>query len=86
MATPAGSSGEFAVIPTYRQQGGESDQDGYFESLGVTRVEDRLMLTVEVVRGMDDNVSLRPGGDPVSGMPEHPQFGLVRAAAERLAG
>jgi hypothetical protein len=38
-----------------------------------------------VVVGQDDNVSLQAGGDPVNGLPEHPQFGLVRAAAERLA-
>ncbi|SDS20837.1 hypothetical protein SAMN04488543_1281 [Friedmanniella luteola] len=86
VTTPAGTSGEFAVVPVYTQQGGESSQEGFFESLGVTRVDDRLMLTVEVVVGMDDNVSLQPGGDPAGGQPEHPQFGLVRAAAERLAG
>lgn len=86
VVTPRGTSGEFAVVPVHTQQGGESDQEGFFESLGVTRVGDRLMLTVEVVRGMDDNVSLQAGGDPGTEQPEHPQFGLVRAAAERLAG
>ena len=83
---PAAPPGRSPWCPIYTQQGGESDEEGFFESLGVTRVDDRLMLTVEVVRGMDDNVSLQPGGDPDNGMPEHPQFGLVRAAAERLAG
>jgi hypothetical protein len=83
--TPSGTSGEFAALPVYRQEGGESSGEGIFESLGVTRVADRVMLTVDVVVGMDDNVSLEPGGDPANGMPEHPQFGLVRAAAERLA-
>jgi hypothetical protein len=56
-----------------------------FESLGVTRVDDRLMLTVRVVVGMDDNVSLEAEPDPSDGMLAHPQFGLVTAAAERLA-
>jgi hypothetical protein len=83
--TPSGTSGGFAVLPTYRQQGGESSDEGVFETLGTTRVADRLMLSVEVVVGMDDNVSLQAGGDPENGLPEHPQFGLVRAAAERLA-
>jgi hypothetical protein len=83
--TPAGTSGRFAVLPIYREQG-DSSEEGVFESLGVTRVDDRLMLTARVVVGMDDNVSLDAEPDPADGMQAHPQFGLVTAAAERLAG
>lgn len=83
--TAAGTSGRFAVLPIYRERD-QSTEEGVFESLGVTRVEDRLMLTARVVVGMDDNVSLDPEPDPDDGMPAHPQFGLVAAAAERLGG
>ena len=83
--TPAATSGRFAVLPIY-QEAGSTSEDGVFESLGVTRVDDRLMLTARVVVGMDDNVSLDADPDPADGMPPHPQFGLVSAAAERLGG
>ena len=82
--TPAATSGRFAVLPIYREAG-DTSEEGVFESLGVTRVKDRLMLTTRVVVGMDDNVSLDPDPDPADGMPAHPQFGLVTAAAERLS-
>ncbi len=82
--TAAGTSGRFAVLPIYREAD-QSGEDGVFESLGVTRVDDRLMLTVRAVVGMDDNVSLEADPDPADGMPAHPQFALVVAAAERLA-
>ena len=82
--TPSGTSGSFAVLPIYSEASNTSE-DGVFESLGLTRVGDRLMLTARVVVGMDDNVSLDPEPDPADGMPAHPQFGLVTAAAERLA-
>jgi hypothetical protein len=81
--TPPATSGRFAVLPIY-QEADSTSEDGVFESLGVTRVEDRLMLTARVVVGMDDNVSLDAEPDPADGMPAHPQFGLVTAAAERL--
>ncbi len=82
--TTAGTSGRFAVLPIYREAD-QSGEDGVFESLGVTRVDDRLMLTVRANVGMDDNVSLEAEPDPADGMQPHPQFGLVAAAAERLA-
>ena len=83
--TTAGTSGRFAILPIYREAGERSDE-GVFESLGITRVGDRLMLTARVVVGMDDNVSLDAEPDPADGMQAHPQFGLVTAAAERLGG
>ena len=83
--TAGGPSGRFAVLPIYREAD-EAGEDGVFESLGVTRVDDRLMLTVRVVVGMDDNVSLEAEPDPADGMQAHPQFALVAAAAERLVG
>jgi hypothetical protein len=85
VAVPAGTSGRFAVLPIYREAS-DASEEGVFESLGVTRVDDRLMLTARVVVGMDDNVSLDPEPDPADGMPAHPQFGLVTAAAQRLGG
>ena len=44
-----------------------------------------MALTVSLVYGQDYNVSLDPAGDPDTELPAHPQFGLVTAAAERLA-
>ena len=68
---------------TWRFIGDETGQ-GYFESVGVARVGDRIGLTVSLVYGQDYNVSLDPAGDPDTELPAHPQFGLVTAAAERL--
>ena len=65
--------------------GHAGDDAGYFESIGLTRVGDRLMITVSVVYGQDYNVSLDPAGDPETGLPPHPQFALIKAAAVRLA-
>jgi hypothetical protein len=44
--------------------GHAGDDAGYFESIGLTRVGDRLMITVSMVYGQDHNVSLDPRGDP----------------------
>ncbi|MFP5282746.1 MAG: hypothetical protein ACLGIF_04775 [Actinomycetes bacterium] len=75
--------GQFAEI-TYRAESDRSEA-GWFESTGVTRVHDRLMITVSLVYGQDYNVSLDPDGDRQTGLPAHPQFALMTAAADRLA-
>jgi hypothetical protein len=75
----------FALVPIYREPGDTSDF-GYFESVGLTRVQDRLMITVDLIYGQDANYSTDPGGDPASGLPPHPQFALIKSATERLLG
>ena len=57
---------------------------GYFESVGLVLLDDRLAVTVEVVFGQDYNVSYLPSGDAETGLPPHPQFVLVEAAARRM--
>lgn len=44
------------------------------------------MITVEVIFGTEYHDSDLPGGDPDTGLPANIQFGLIDAAAERLAG
>lgn len=72
------------VETLYRLPGDTSD-NGFFESVGLTVVDDRLMVTVALVYGQDNNVSTNQAGDPTTELPPHPQFGLVIAAARRLA-
>lgn len=67
----------------YREPGDRSDQ-GWFESVGLTQVEDRVMVTVTVAYGMDLIRSYRPEDVAESGAPLHEQFALIRAAAQRL--
>ena len=80
--------GEYAAVPTYTAPGvtaPESSPDGrFFEHVGLTRVDDRIMLTVEVIYGDEYLASDQPGGDPATETPANVQFGLVRAAADRL--
>ena len=68
----------------YKEPGHVGDDAGCFESIGLARVGDRLMITVSVVYGQDYNVSLDPDGDAETGLPAHPQFALLKAAAKRL--
>jgi hypothetical protein len=88
---PSGSSiiGEYAALPTYLPPGFTPPKDYiehlYFEHVGLTQVEDRLMITVEVVFSNEYHDSDLPKGDPETGLPPNVQFGLVKAAAERLA-
>ncbi len=64
----------------------DTSEAGYFESVGVTLVGDRMAVTVSLVYGQDYNgVSYTEKKDPVTELPPHPQFGLVKAAAQRLS-
>lgn len=79
----AGATGGFAE-QTWRE-GHDTSQNGYFESVGLALVEDRLAVTVSLQYGQDySGVSYRPGGDPDLELPPHPQFDLLSAAAQRL--
>ena len=77
--------GAWAEVPLYRARTDRSD-NGFFETVGLTRVADRLMVTIDLVYGMDKITSDQQDGDPDNGIPADPQFELVEAAAKRLAG
>lgn len=65
----------------YRPRGSRSDEN-YWESIGLTVVEDRLMITVFVFYALEDLYGLEPENDE-SGYP-HPQLQLVMRASARL--
>jgi hypothetical protein len=69
---------------TWRERA-DTSGNGYFESIGLALVGDRLAVTVSLQYGQDYNIAYRPDGDPDTGLPPHPQFGLLVAAAHRLA-
>jgi hypothetical protein len=77
--------GAWAEAPLYRAKSDKSDS-GYFETVGLTSVEDRLMVIVDLLYGMDKITSDQQGGDPDNGVPADRQFALIEAAAKRLAG
>ncbi len=82
--TSDGTAGGFAQVPLYRGQS-DTSENGYFETVGLTVVEDRLMVTIEVLYGNEKHTSYQQGGDSESGLPEDLQFPLIKAAAKRLA-
>ena len=57
---------------------------GYFESVGLALLGDRLAVTVSLVYGQDYIVGYDQDGDPDTGLPPHPQYALLVAAAGRL--
>lgn len=65
---------------------GTNETDGlYWESVGTAVVGDRLAITVDVVGpAMEYYYSLDPAEVEASGMPMHPQFAMLTAAALRL--
>jgi hypothetical protein len=82
--TSDGTAGGFAQVPVYRDQDDRSE-NGYFETVGLTVLDDRLMVTVNLLYGNEKHTSYQQGGDPDSGLPEDIQFPLIKAAAKRLA-
>lgn len=64
----------------YQRPGGADEETAFWESVGLTVVKDRLMVTVYLHYGEDFNVSF----DESEGDLQHPQLALVESAAERL--
>ena len=64
----------------YQRPGGADGDNAFWESVGLTLVQDRLMVTVYLHYGEDFSVSL----DQSEGDLQHPQLALVESAAERL--
>ncbi len=59
-------------------------ESAYFESTGIALVGDRVALAVTLAHGMDYNVAYDPKGDKDLGLPPHPQYKALSAAAQRL--
>lgn len=86
VTVPTGQA-RFAEI-SHHEPGHARDDAGYFESVGLTQVADRMTVTISLVWGQDNNVAFRQGGEPDIGVsvPAHPQYALCVAAAKRLRG
>ncbi len=79
----SGASAAFTELTWRPQQ--DTTESGYFESVGLALVGDRLAVTVSLVYGMDYNgVAYDQKGDPDLGLPPHPQYFLVSAASAAL--
>ena len=77
-----GASGGFAEL-TYRAPG-QSEDLGWWEAIGLTQRDDRLMITISLAVGQDKNVAYEQyPADPDLVAP-HEQYPLIIAAAERL--
>ncbi|HEY6813317.1 MAG TPA: hypothetical protein VI074_11580 [Propionibacteriaceae bacterium] len=66
----------------YRQDG-SSGRHAYFESVGLTVLDDRMMITVHLFYTDESPYSLDMGEEEAGFA--HPQLGLVQAAAKRLS-
>jgi hypothetical protein len=60
-----------------------SDKYGYFESVGLTLLDDRMMITVHTFYSDESPYSVNLGEEEAGFA--HPQLGLVGAASRRLA-
>lgn len=65
------------------QQGASSKQYAYFESVGLTVLEDRMMITIHLFYTDESPYSLNVDEEEAGFA--HPQLGLVQAAAKRLS-
>jgi hypothetical protein len=65
----------------YRNEG-SSDRYSFFESIGLTVLEDRMMITVHLFYTDESLYSVN--SDDEAGF-AHPQLALIEAAAKRLA-
>ena len=79
---PEGASGGFAEL-TYRAPGQSEDND-WWEAIGLTQRDDRLMITISLTVGQDKNVAYEQYPADPDLVALHEQFALIAAAAERL--
>ncbi len=71
------------VVEITYQRNGSSSSNAYFESIGLTTLQDRMMITIHVFYTDESPYSLDLGEEE-SGF-AHPQLGLISAAVERLS-
>ena len=79
---PEGASGGFAEL-TYRAPG-QSEDIGWWEAIGLTQRDDRLMITISLTVGQDKNVAYEQYPTDPDLVAVHEQYRLIVAAAERL--
>jgi len=77
-----GASGGFAEL-MYRAPG-QSEDFGWWEAIGLTQRDDRLMITISLTVGQDKNVAYEQYPADPDLVALHEQFALIAAAAERL--
>jgi hypothetical protein len=65
------------------QRDGSSGQSAFFESVGLTVLEDWMMITVHIFYSDESPYSLDVDNDEAGFA--HPQLGLIAAAAKRLS-
>jgi hypothetical protein len=65
------------------QRNGSSSSNAYFESIGLTTLQDRMMITVHVFYTDESPYSLDLGEEEAGFA--HPQLGLIDAAVKRLS-
>lgn len=65
------------------QRNGSSSSNAYFESMGLTTLQDRMMITVHVFYTDESPYSLDLGEEEAGFA--HPQLGLIDAAVQRLS-
>ena len=79
----AADPAEAEVSEVKYQRDGSSDRYAFYESVGLTVLEDRMMITVHLFYTDESVYSLNT--DEEEGGFAHPQLGLVRAAVPRLS-
>lgn len=77
------STGSTRVVEIAYHKAGVKTDFEYWESTGLTVVEDRMMVTIHLYYTDESLFGMHPEEDE-EGYP-HPQLGLVKAAAKRLA-
>ena len=77
-----GASGGFAEV-MYRAPG-QSEDLGWWEAIGLTQRDDRLMITISLTVGQDKNVAYEQYPTDPDLVAVHEQYPLIVAAAERL--
>jgi hypothetical protein len=80
-ATADAAAGEVSEVVYQRDD--TADPNAFFESVGVTVLEDRMMITVHIFYTDESPYSVDTSEDEAGFA--HPQLGLVEAAAKRLS-
>jgi hypothetical protein len=65
------------------QDNESSDHNAYFESIGLTVLEDRMMITIHIFYTDESPYSVDLGEEEAGFA--HPQLGMIEAAAQRLS-
>jgi hypothetical protein len=80
---PVADPARAEVAEVVYRDGGSSDRYSFFESVGLTVLEDRMMITVHLFYTDESLYSVNIDDDEAGFA--HPQLGLIEAAAKRLS-